>query len=109
MLAAKGSRILFVPANFTEKTGQAHWEVLLRARAVENQAFVVAPAQSGEHPATGIRSFGNSLIIDPWGRVLARGAKSGEGVVFAGLDMAQQAVLRRRFPVLKHRILEKLS
>ncbi len=102
-LAARGVEIIFVPANFTYFTGQAHWETLLRARAIENQAFIVAPAQIGVHPTTGIRSFGTSLIIDPWGSVLARGSRTQEETVTARLDLAQLRSLRRSFPVLSHR------
>ncbi len=101
-LSKKGSQIIFVPSNFTEITGKAHWETLLRARAIENQAFIVAPGQVGVHPGNQINSFGNSMIIDPWGRVLAQGSKDREEVVTAVLDLAYQDKLRRYFPVLKH-------
>lgn len=107
-LSAKGCRMIFVPANFTEKTGKAHWEILLRARAIENQAFVVAPAQVGVHPHNRIRSFGESLIIDPWGRVLARGERKKPGFILADLDLSAQATLRKTFPVLKHRKIHNL-
>lgn len=102
-LSKSGSRIIFVPANFTEKTGQAHWHLLLRARAVENQTFIVAPGQTGSNPETGIQSYGHSLIIDPWGTVLAEGSKSREEVIWADLDLRAQDKLRSHFPVLKHR------
>lgn len=102
-LVKKGSQVLLVPANFTHKTGEAHWEELLRARAIENQAFVIAPGQVGRHPQTKILSFGRSLIIDPWGKVIARGSKSRQEIVFASLDLAFQRQLRRKFPVLQHR------
>ncbi len=102
-LSAKGSKILFAPSNFTYETGKAHWEVLLRARAVENICFVVAPGQVGRHPESGIRSYGKSLILDPWGRKLAEGSSEKEEVLWADLDLTWQAVLRRDFPVLKHR------
>jgi deaminated glutathione amidase len=101
-LVLKGARIMTVPSNFTEHTGKAHWEVLLRARAIENQVFIIAPGQVGTHPSTKIRSFGNSLIIDPWGKVLARGHATREEVVIADLDFAVQSQLRRNFPVLTH-------
>jgi deaminated glutathione amidase len=103
-LTARGAKILLVPSNFTEETGKAHWEVLLRARAIENQAFVIAPAQTGIHPESGVRSYGNSLILDPWGRVLARASRTGEEIIAAELDFGFQARLRRSFPVLKHRV-----
>lgn len=102
-LSSKGSKILFVPSNFTHETGKAHWDVLLRARAIENLCFVVAPGQVGRHPENGIRSYGRSLILDPWGRKLAEGSSEKEGVLWADLDLTWQAALRREFPVLKHR------
>lgn len=102
-LAGRGCRILLVPSNFTRETGKAHWRVLLRARAVENQAFVVAPAQYGLHPETGLPSFGHSLIVDPWGEILADAGEKGSGVIMADLNLRKQAVLRERFPVLRHR------
>lgn len=101
-LAAHGAEMFFVPSNFTEITGKAHWEALLRARAVENQAFVIAPAQFGKNISTGIKSFGNSLIVDPWGRVLARGSSASEEIVAAELDFAMLRKLRQNFPVLFH-------
>ena len=102
-LSRRGCHIIFVPSNFTYPTGKAHWEVLLRARAIENQVFIVAPAQTGRHPETGIRSFGTSLVVDPWGTVLARGRRHGQGVVMASLDFGFLGTLRRSFPVLEHR------
>jgi len=104
-LAGLGSRLIFVPANFTEATGKAHWEVLLRTRAIENQVFIIAPAQVGTHPVTKIKSFGTSLVIDPWGNVLARAGRFKEGVITADLDFGFQDRLRKAFPVLKHQVL----
>ncbi len=101
-LTARGAEMIFIPSNFTETTGKAHWETLLRARAIENQVFVIAPAQSGKNVSTGIKSFGTSLIVDPWGRVLARGSSSGEEIVAAELDFIMLRKLRRQFPVLSH-------
>lgn len=92
--------LLLVPAAFTHTTGQAHWEVLLRARAIENQAFVLASAQGGLHP-NGRRTWGHSMVIDPWGRVLACRA-SGQGTVLAPLDGALVDELKRTMPVLQH-------
>jgi nitrilase len=94
--------LLLVPAAFTHTTGQAHWEVLLRARAIENQAFVLASAQGGLH-GNGRQTWGHSMLIDPWGRVLAQQAE-GAGVVLAELhgDALDQA--RARLPALQHRI-----
>ncbi len=102
-LAAKGADLLFVPAAFTRTTGPHHWEVLLRARAIENQAYVVAPAQWGKH-APGRHTYGHSLIVDPWGAVLAQ-APDGEGVIYAELDHDRLTHLRREFPCLRHRCL----
>ncbi|MCK9387407.1 MAG: carbon-nitrogen hydrolase family protein [Sulfuritalea sp.] len=95
--------LLVLPAAFTETTGRAHWELLLRARAVENQCYVLAAAQGGRHP-TGRMTHGNSMIIDPWGEVLARMDK-GEGVVMAELDRQRLVDTRTTLPALKHRIL----
>ena len=102
-LSKRGAQLIFVPSNFTETTGKAHWEVLLRARAIENLAFIAAPAQSGKNPDSGLKSFGTSLIIDPWGRVLARGSRTGQEVIIADLDFEEQSRLRRALPALKHR------
>lgn len=95
--------LLVLPAAFTHTTGQAHWELLLRARAVENLCHVLAPAQGGTH-ASGRRTFGHSMAIDPWGQVLAVQAE-GEGVVMATLDRERQATLREQLPALTHRVL----
>ncbi len=100
-LTAAGAEILAVPSAFTERTGAAHWDVLLRARAIENQCYVVAPGQWGTHPG-GRRTFGHSMIVDPWGRVLAQ-RETGEGVVVASVPREPLAQLRRTFPVLQHR------
>ena len=95
--------LLVLPAAFTETTGRAHWELLLRARAVENQCFVLAAAQGGQHPS-GRMTHGNSMVIDPWGEVLARMGK-GEGVVIAEPDRRRLVDIRASLPALKHRIL----
>jgi nitrilase len=100
-LAARNAELLLVPSAFTERTGAAHWDLLLRARAVENQCYVVAANQCGEHPG-GRRTFGHSCIIDPWGQVLAQRA-AGEGVVVAAVPPKTLQDLRRTFPVLTHR------
>jgi predicted amidohydrolase len=100
-LGDRGAQVLLVPSAFTVPTGRDHWEVLLRARAIENQCFVVASAQFGEHNATR-RSFGRSLIADPWGTVLCV-VPDGEGVGLAELDFARQAEIRTRLPALRHR------
>lgn len=101
-LAARGARILVVPAAFTARTTEAHWETLLRARAIENGAFVLAANQRGEH-ARGVRSGGQSMIVDPWGTVLARAPEADEAVVVADLDPTQQAAVREQLPVLRQR------
>jgi nitrilase len=93
--------LLCVPSAFTVPTGRAHWELLLRARAVENQCYVIAAAQGGLHP-TGRRTWGHSLVVDPWGEVLAVQAE-GEGVVLAEVDPARLADIRSRLPALQHR------
>ena len=87
--------VIFVPSAFTVPTGQAHWEVLLRARAVENMAYVVAPAQGGTH-ASGRRTYGHTMIVDPWGEVIASRAEDGEGVVLAEIDTERMHEMRRR-------------
>jgi deaminated glutathione amidase len=104
-LMALGSEILLVPSAFTAVTGQAHWEVLLRARAIEDQCFVIAPAQWGEwgSPEDGRRCYGNSMIVDPWGRVLVRAPDEGDGVWTADLDFAELRRIRTTLPALLHR------
>jgi predicted amidohydrolase len=99
-LARAGARVLAVPSAFTERTGKDHWEVLLRARAVENLAYVVAPAQVGNH-GRGRASHGHAMIVDPWGAVLAQ-VPDGEGVATAVLDFERQDRLRRELPALSH-------
>ncbi len=101
-LTAQGAQVLTVPSAFTEKTGEAHWEVLLRARAIENQCFVIAAGQGGTHPG-GRRTWGHSMIVDPWGVVLAQCLEEGEGVALAELDFEALLKLRQNFPVLSHR------
>lgn len=93
--------VLLVPAAFTHVTGQAHWEVLLRARAIENQAYVIASAQAGVHD-NGRHTWGQSMVIDPWGVVLAQQA-SGPGVVIAEIDRTRLLDVRQRLPALQHR------
>lgn len=99
--------IIFVPSAFTATTGRAHWEILLRARAIENQCFVVAPAQGGEHPG-GRLTWGHTMIIDPWGDMLACRSEAGPGVVIADLDPARLDTVRRQLPALGHRTLGSL-
>ncbi|MEO6363607.1 MAG: carbon-nitrogen hydrolase family protein [Caldimonas sp.] len=94
--------LLCVPSAFTHPTGAAHWEVLLRARAIENQCYVIAAAQGGLHE-NGRRTFGHSLIVDPWGEVVALRRDDGEGVVLAELDAVRIASVRAQLPALAHR------
>lgn len=100
--AVRGANLFSVPSNFTQNTGKDHWETLLRARAIENQVFVVAPNQCGSNPETGVASYGNSRIIGPWGEVLAS-ASGEECVITAMLDQAEIDRTRGRISVLKHR------
>ncbi|MDP7276669.1 MAG: carbon-nitrogen hydrolase family protein [Planctomycetaceae bacterium] len=100
-LVDRGAEIITVPSAFTQATGRDHWQVLLRARAIENQVFIVAANQFGNH-APGITTYGRSVIIDPWGTVLATAA-DGEGVITAELDHRRQAEIRESLPALKHR------
>ena len=100
MLRARGAQVLCVPAAFTERTGRDHWEVLLRARAIENQSYVLAPGQWGEH-FKGRRSYGRSMIIDPWGTILAQ-VPDGVGVALAEIDTDAVDEVRRRMPCLSH-------
>jgi nitrilase len=96
-----GCDILCVPAAFTMATGRDHWEILLRARAIENQCYVIAPNQYSQH-APGPTTYGRSMIIDPWGTVLATAA-DGEGVILAEIDLSRVAAIRERLPALAHR------
>jgi nitrilase len=95
--------VLLVPSAFTYITGQAHWELLLRARAIENLAYVVAPAQGGAHE-NGRRTWGHSMVVDPWGLVMGQ-RPEGAGLVVAELDAERQARLRVQLPALEHRVL----
>ena len=100
-LVSRGAEWLAMPAAFTVPTGRAHWETLLRARAIENLCYVVAPAQSGTH-SSGRETYGDSLTVDYWGQILSRLAK-GAGVITAEIDLAKQAETRARFPALDNR------
>ncbi len=105
-LADAGVEILAVPAAFTAKTGAAHWELLLRARAVENLAYVVAAGQGGVHE-NGRETYGNSMVVDPWGTVVAR-LGTEAGVAVGEIDLASQRHYRDAFPVLAHRKLDSV-
>ena len=100
----QGVDIILVPAAFTATTGRAHWETLLRARAIENLAYLIAPAQGGLHQ-NGRQTHGDSMVIDPWGVVVNRLA-TGQGVVMARIDLAHSRALRANLPALSHRILK---
>ena len=97
-----GAHLFFLPSNFTQRTGQDHWEILLRARAIENQCFVVAPDQCGTNPHTGIASYGNSMVVGPWGDIMER-LEEGEKAITVTLDKATLENTRRRIPALAHR------
>ena len=100
-LVDQGARVLTVPAAFTLTTGKDHWHALLRARAIENQTYVVAPAQHGKH-SRGRQTYGKSVVIDPWGEVIAQ-CSEGEGFAIASLDFAYQDRVRTAVPALLHR------
>jgi deaminated glutathione amidase len=102
ILAIRGARVITLPAAFTKVTGRAHWEILVRARAIENQAFLVAADQIGTHPPDK-ESFGGSIIVDPWGEVLAR-APDEECFIAANLDFARQDEVRDQLPSLANRV-----
>jgi predicted amidohydrolase len=101
-LSAAGAEWFCLPSAFTRSTGRAHWETLIRARAIENLCFMMAPAQSGAHP-NGRETYGDTMLVDYWGRVLSR-LPRGQGVVTADFDHTGQAQVRRDFPALKHRV-----
>jgi len=101
-LQAQGAEVFSLPSAFTAPTGRAHWELLVRARAVENLCYVLAPAQSGTHE-NGRETYGDSMIVDPWGHVVARVAEAGPGLAVAEIDRTLQHELRGRFPALAHR------
>lgn len=100
-LAAEGASVFTVPSAFTYRTGEAHWEALLRARAIENQAFVIAPDQGGQHSEKR-QTWGHSMIVDPWGTVLSQ-LESGPGVVLADLDLDWQQEIRSAMPTQQHK------
>lgn len=99
-LALRGAQVIFVPANFTDATGQEHWEVLLRSRAIENGCYIIAPDQCGKKPT--YLAHGNSMVIDPWGRILARAGKE-PGVIYGEVDLDYLQEVRRKIPSLDNR------
>jgi len=100
--AAGGAKLLCVPSSFTFMTGKAHWETLLRARAIENQCFVIAPNQCGVGQG-GVMTYGNSMVVDPWGKIMARASADHDEIIYADLDFEKLAETRKSLPVLKHR------
>lgn len=105
LMSEKGAEIIALPAAFTYTTGQKHWEILLRARAIENQCYILASNQTGIHEGSDIRTYGSSMIVNPWGEVLAR-QKSGEGVILSEINLNYLNILRGQFPALKHKRIE---
>jgi nitrilase len=101
-LLEKGATLFAVPSAFTRTTGERHWSLLVRARAVENLAFVIAAAQAGHH-ANGRETWGHSMVVDPWGEILAERKSGDSGIVSTFLDTEQQTRLRTRFPAIKHK------
>jgi predicted amidohydrolase len=101
-LSSAGARVLTVPAAFTVPTGEAHWHVLMRARAIESACFLVAAAQCGEHE-DGRATYGHSLVVDPWGRILLDMGDEGPALGFADVDLTEVDAVRARLPVLAHR------
>lgn len=101
-LSGNGAILISVPSAFTATTGQAHWETLLRARAIENLAYILAPAQCGTHES-GRETFGHSMIIDPWGKILDQLTDEPDGIVLADIDPENLYARRQRFPSLQHR------
>lgn len=104
-LRLKGAEVFSVSSAFTAVTGRAHWEVLLRARAIENLCYVLAPNQGGHHE-NGRKTYGHSMIIEPWGEILAQ-KQSGAGLIVADIDLARLYALRHQFPCLEHHVLNE--
>lgn len=100
-LAEQGAQLIVVPSAFTTQTGEAHWHTLLRARAIENQIFVLAAAQCGTH-ASGRQTYGHSLIIDPWGTIIAE-KSNGQGLLIAEIDLSYIEKLKKKIPINRHR------
>jgi predicted amidohydrolase len=100
-VAVSGVELMSLPAAFTRQTGEAHWEVLIRARAIENGMFVIAAAQAGRHE-DGRETFGHSMIVDPWGRVLAEAPGTGEAVIFAEINTSDVVAAHDKIPNLKN-------
>lgn len=105
-LTYQGAEIIFVPSAFTLETGIAHWETLIRARAIENQVFIIAPNQCGTGPSA-TRNYGHSMIVDPWGTVIAS-CKDGEKIIYAELDLMYLKTVRKKLPALSHSTIKHL-
>lgn len=99
-MAKVGAQMIFIPAAFAVHTGGLHWEVLLRARAIENGAFIIAPAQCGNHGA-GRTTYGHSMVVDPWGRVIARAGDAPQ-ILYADIDLDEVSKFRASIPSLHH-------
>lgn len=102
-LLLKGAELFTVPSAFTAVTGVAHWEILLRARAIENLSYVLAPNQGGQHE-NGRHTYGHSMVVEPWGKIIAQ-KESGSGIIIADIDVQRQQKLRQQFPCVEHHIL----
>jgi len=98
----KGAEILCIPSSFTKPTGQVHWHTLIKARAIENLAYVIAPNQFGTGSG-GVETYGHSLIVDPWGKILAEGSSNKEAVIVVGVDLEYLRKVRKNLPALEHR------
>lgn len=98
----KGAKIICIPSSFTKSTGEAHWHSLIRARAIENLCYVIAPGQFGIG-SNNVKTYGHSLIVDPWGKILAEGPGNKEAVIFADIDLKHQQNVRANLPALEHR------
>lgn len=98
----KEAHILCIPSSFTKPTGEAHWHTLIKARAIENLAYVIAPNQAGTG-TSGVKTYGHSLIVDPWGKILAEGPANKEAIIYADLDLDYLNKIRRNLPALEHR------
>ncbi len=102
LLSRKGCEIIFVPSSFAHRTGKDHWEILLRARAIENQVYIIAPSQGGCFPENGALTHGHSMIIDPWGRILKTTDRNRRTILIADLDFSSQKRIRGELPALRH-------
>lgn len=102
-LSARGAEVIAIPAAFAVKTGQAHWELLVRCRALDTQAYLIAAGQSGEHP-NGRNTYGHSMIVNPWGEIMSEQTTQGPGVVSAAIDLERLHEIRRQLPVVRNKL-----